>query len=367
MPKEFERGGPNRLLNLAPASSAGVNAVTESHRFSRFIIGVGVTLLACAPALPQASPDYELQKQWETPFDIFGTGLRSRPALLLALFRSWVLCPDGSLYSLVDKQGGIKRTSADGKTDPENVGAIGTPASLLTCDQKDQLYVSSNKNLDVYSLNAQGKLIRSVSAREKFFVQAAVVTPDGNLYVLTEDGSAPVIRQLSADGRVLHKFPAGPQAVSLSPLIFPYPVSHGNFPQRTFDWNEAQQRFVVSLSGFSGFESMDLEGHWKREQNVGSTGYGGPAPVALDRMFVWKGQYIAEVTLKSEIAEVFNVTKLEVLDQSFRTVWSSAITAQDGLLVGVAADGSLYFLRTSNGTDCKLARYTLTRVGQAAN
>jgi hypothetical protein len=78
-------------------------------------------------------------------------------------------------------------------------------------------------------------------------------------------------------------------------------------------------------------------------------------------MFRWKGQYIAEVTFKSEIADVFNVTKLELLDQAFDTVWSSAVTAQDRLLVGVAADGCLYFLRDFEGTNCKLARYTLAQ------
>jgi len=254
----------------------------------------------------------------------------------------------------------------DGKTDPGNVGAIGVPAFILVCDQKDQLYVASGKNLDVYSLNAQGKLVRFVSAREKFFVRAAVVTPDGNLYVLSEDGSAPVIRHLSADGRVVHKFPAGLQAVSLPFLIFPYPQYYGNFPHRIFDWNEAQQRFVVDLGGFSGFESMDIKGHWKREKNIGSSGYGAPRLVALDCMFAWKGQYIAEVTFRSEIADVFNVTKLELLDQAFHTIWSSTITAQDGLLVGAAADGSLYFLRGFEGRNCKLARCTLAEVGQVA-
>jgi hypothetical protein len=335
----------------------------------RFIVGVAFALLACAPALAQASPDYELQKQWETPFDIFRTGFQGQTEVWLAPLRNWVLCPDGSLYALVDKQGGVKRIRADGKIDPENVGAVTTPASLLTCDQKDQLYIASGKNLrdlDVYSLDAQGKLVRSVSDREKFFVQAALVTPDGNLYVLSENDSAPVIRHLAADGGVLRKFPAGPQAVSSPFLIFPYPVYFGNLPHRTFDWNEGQQRFVVSLGGFSGFQSMDIQGHWKREKNVGSTGYGAPGLVAFDRMFAWKGQYIAQVTFRSEIADVFNVTKLEVLDQLFRPVWSNTVTMQGGLLVGVAADGSLYFLRDFNGTDCRLARYTLAEVAQAA-
>ena len=278
------------------------------------------------------------------------------PGTPFGVFRNWVLCPDGSLYSLVDKQGAIARTNADGKTNPENVAAVTPPASLLTCDQKDQLYIASSKdqkNLDVYSLDAQGKLIRSVSVREKFFVQAAVVTPDGNLYVLSENDYTPVVRQLSADGSVVHKFPAG-----LKPsFILPYPQSYGNFPygsapHRTLDWNEGQQRFVVSPGGFSGFQSMDTEGHWKREDNVGSTGYGAPGLVGLDRMFAWKGQYVAEVTFKSEIADVFNVTKLEVLDQSFRIVWSSTATPQVWLLVGVAADGSFYFHRHFNDTDC---------------
>lgn len=329
--------------------------VTERSQFSRFIVGLVFALLACAPSFGQTSPDYELQKQWETPF---------------GLFRNWVLCPDGSLYSFIDKSGAINRISADGKIDPEKSGTIALPASLLTCDEKDQLYIASGKNfreLDVYSLDAQGKLVRSVSAREKFFLGAAVVTPDGNLYVLSENDSAPVVRQLSTDGRVLRKFPAGPQAVPSFPFfIFPYPVSYGNLPHRAFDWNEAQQRFVVSLGGFSGLQSMDTNGHWKRETNVGSTGYSAPTPMGLGRIFAWKGQYIAEVTFKSEIADVFNVTKLEVLDQSFRTVWSRTVTSQEGLLVGVAADSSLYFLGAFNGTDCKLARYTLAQVGQVA-
>jgi len=102
-----------------------------------------------------------------------------------------------------------------GKTDPENVGAIGVPALLLTRDQKDQLYVASGKNLGVYSLNVQGKLVGSVSAREKFFVQAAVVDPDGSLYVLSDDGPVPVIRHLSADGRLLHKLDSAGDALSV--------------------------------------------------------------------------------------------------------------------------------------------------------
>lgn len=330
-----------------------------------FIVGAAFVLLACASLFGQASPDYELQKQWETPFDFFQTGFKTQSEVRLALFRNWVLCPDGSLYSLVDKQGSIRRTSRDGETDPENVGAVGSPASLLTCDQKDQLYVASGKNLDVYSLNAQGKLARLVSAREKFPVQAAVVTPDGNLYVLSEDGSTPVIRRLSADGRVVHRFPAGPQAVSSPFLIFPYPQYYGSFPHTVLDWNQTQQRFVVDLSGFSGFQSMDIKGHWKRGKNVGNTGYGAPGTAEFDRMLAWKGQYIAEVTFRSEIADVFNLTKLELLDQAFDTVWSTTVTAQEGLLVGVAADGSLYFLRGFEGTNCKLARYTLARIGQA--
>ena len=111
---------------------------------------------------------------------------------------------------------------------------------------------------------------------------------------------------------------------------------------------------------------MDIKGHWKLEKNVGTTGYGSPGLVGLDRVFAWEGQYIAEVTFRSEIADVFNLTKLEVLDQTFHTVWSRDVTSQDGLLVGVAADGSLYFLRDFDGTNCNLARYTLAQVGQAA-
>jgi hypothetical protein len=102
-------------------------------------------------------------------------------------------------------------------------------------------------------------------------------------------------------------------------------------------------------------------------KNVEATGYGAPGLVGRDNMFAWKGQYIAEVTFRSEIADAFNVTKLEVLDQAFHTVWSRTVTPQDGLLVGVAADGSLYFLRGFGGTNCKLARYTLAQVGQAEN
>jgi hypothetical protein len=71
--------------------------------------------------------------------------------------------------------------------------------------------------------------------------------------------------------------------------------------------------------------------------------------------------------LRNCLPKRFNVTKLEVLDQAFHTVWSRTVTPQDGLLVGVAADGSLYFLRGFGGTNCKLARYTLAQVGQAAN
>ena len=146
-----------------------MNAVTER---GRFIIAAIFALLGCASVSGQGSPDYELQKQWEAQFDVFQAGFQKQPEVWLAVFQNWVLCPDGSLYSLVDRQGSIRRTSADGKTNPENIGAIGFPASLLTCDQKDQLYVASGKNLEIYSL-AQGKLVRLASAREKFFVQAA--------------------------------------------------------------------------------------------------------------------------------------------------------------------------------------------------
>jgi hypothetical protein len=341
-----------------------VNTSSDIGQFRRFIIGAAFALLACSSVSAQASPDYQLQQQWQAPFDVFQFGNQAQ--VWLALLRNWVLCPDGSLYSLVDEQGGIKRTSADGKTSPENIGAVGFPASLLTCDQKDQLYIASRKNLDVYSLNAQGKLTRFVSAREKFPVQAAVVTPDGNLYVLSEDDGVPVIRRLSADGRVLHKFRAGLQPVPSFPfVIFPYPQYRGNSLHRIFDWNEAGQRFVVDVGGFSDLQSMDMKGHWKREKNIASTGYGAPGLEGLDNVFAWKGQYLAEVTFRSEIADAFNVTKLEVLDQVFHAVWARRITAQDGLLVGVAADGSLYFLRDFQGPNCNLARYTLTKVGQA--
>lgn len=112
---------------------------------------------------------------------------------------------------------------------------------------------------------------------------------------------------------------------------------------------------------------MDLKGHWEREKNIASTGYGAPGPVARDNVFAWKGQYVAQVTIRSEIADVFNVTKLEVLDQAFHAVWSKTVTPEDGLLVGVAADGSLYFLRNVQGRDCTFARYTLAHVSQAAN
>lgn len=86
-------------------------------------------------------------------------------------------------------------------------------------------------------------------------------------------------------------------------------------------------------------------------------------------MFAWKGKYVAEVTFKSELADVFNVTNLEVLDQVFHKVWSRTVTPQDGLLVGVAADGSLYFLQVFDGTNWRLARYTLevAQAGQAKN
>lgn len=315
-------------------------------------------------------PDYELRKQWETPFVFSQAGFQKPPKVWLALLHDWVLCPDGSLYSLVDKQGSIKRTSADGKTSPDNVGSVGSPASLLTCDQKDQLYIASGKNLDIYSLNAQGKLSRFVSAREKFRVRAAVVTPDGNLYVLSDDNGTAVIRRLSVDGKVLHKFPAGPQAVPSSPfVIFPYPQYDDNFRHRTFDWSEAQRRFVVDIAGFSDLQSMDMKGHWKREKNIGATGYGAPGLEGLSHVFAWKGQYVAEVTLRSEIADAFDVTKLEVLDQAFHAVWSTTVKPEDGLLVGVAADGGLYFLRDIQGPNCKLARYTLdlAQAGQGAN
>ena len=114
---------------------------------------------------------------------------------------------------------------------------------------------------------------------------------------------------------------------------------------------------------------MDLIGHWKREKDIGSTGYGAPGPVARDNVFAWKAQYVAEVTFRSEIADAFNVTKLEVLDSAFHAVWSQSVTPQPGLLVGVAEDGSLYFLSNVQGPNCKLARYTLdlAQAGQAAN
>jgi len=333
--------------------------VSLGVRFIRFTVGAAALAVSCAfvPLWGQTPPpDYELQKQWEVPF---------------GLFRNWVLCPDGSLYSVADKQGGIRRTSSNGKTDPEDTGQIGTPALLLTCDQKDQLYVASKKDLDIYALDAQGKLIRAVSARERFFIEGAVVTPDSNLYVLSEDdSSAPVIRQLSADGRVLRKFSKGYESTPLFPLIiFPFPQPLTNYPHRVFDWNEDQHQFVVSLGGISGFQSMDMNGHWKRAKYAVSTGYGAPGLVSLDRIFSWKGQYIAQVTFKSEIADVFNVTKLELLDKSFQVLWSrkmTDITTQPGLLVGAAADGSLYFL-TFNGTDCMLARYVLAPAEQAAS
>lgn len=366
--KEIEADWPNGLSSLAPASGADVNAATDRRQFRRLIIGVAFALLACTPVFGQASPDFKLQLQWEAPFGVFQTGFQKRPEAWIALLQNWVLCPDGSLYSMVDKQGRIKRISADGKTNPEDVGAVGFPAFFLTCDQKDQLYVASSKNLDVYSLNAQGKLGRFVSAREKFPLQAAVVTPDESLYVLSEDDGSPVIRHLSEDGKVLHKFPAGPQAVpSMQISIFPYTQYYGDSRHRIFDWNEGEQRFVVDVGGFSELQSMDMKGHWKREKNVGSTGYGAPGLVGRDYIFAWQGQYIAEVTFRSEIADVFNVTKLEVLDQAFHTVWSHTVKSQDGHLVGVAADGSLYFLRGIGSPNCKLARYTLAQVSQAAN
>src|ERR1700752_3753200 len=108
--------------------------------------------------------------------------------------------------------------------------------------------------------------------------------------------------------------PKGLQTGSSLPfLIIPY-GDFEDFPHRSFDWSEAHRRFVVSLGGHSDFQSMDIEGHWKSERNVGSAGYGAPGFVGLDRMFAWKSQYIREMVFRAEIADAFNVIKLEVFD-----------------------------------------------------
>jgi hypothetical protein len=313
--------------------------VIDSARFARVLLAVALSLVSCPSLRAQTwSVNYDLQKQWEVPF---------------GLLTNWVLCPDGSLYGMADKQGEIRWTSSDGKTAAELVGTIEPKASLLGCDQKRRLYAGAAKVLDIYQPDAQGGLVRVTSAQEKFVILGILVTPDGTLYALSEKDLVPTVNQLSSDGSVLRSFHAG----RLKPVLA-YPLPPASF-YRIFDWDKPHQRIVVRLDGASDAEWVDAQGHWESASRVVGRGYGVPWLMGLDRVISWKDQYIAQVTFKSEIADVFNVVKLEVLDKSFQTVWSRSL-GPDGLLVGASSDGGLYFLQRSGGTDFKLARYVLT-------
>ncbi len=307
------------------------------------LLAVGSLLRAQSPEL-----DYQLTTKWELT-------LRGYP-----LGFSFALCSDGSLYAIHYSE--FQVISSDGKL----VGSDSIAPAMLrapaACTSEGHLALA-DRELSIFDVGSQGKLNKISSGSLKSAVSRLLVAPDGAIYGITADEHPSLVR-IS---------PLGKEEILVTKKYYPSfillpPEDH----QCDLIWDRNRQQLAYLLPAQQTIEFLQANtSPGKKKSEPVSTDWSGHACEFIPITAVAdlpSGGFVRTEILKSEIADVFNKTFLEVLDSSSKQVARPISTEGMGFLLGSTNDGSLYFVSIGNlGEDgLKVVRRELIEVSSTS-